>query len=59
MIHQEPQLSVGIYEHEAKTRGVLNGRFVLSDKTALNGEFCVRPIGGRLVLMGKDGRELA
>jgi peptidoglycan hydrolase-like amidase len=59
MIDQEPQLAVGIYEREAETRGVMNGRFVLPDKTALSGEFCVRPIQGRLVLMGKDGRELA
>ena len=59
MIDQEPLLSVGIYEHETETRGVLNGRFVLPDKTALIGEFCVRPSRDRLVLMGKDGRELA
>jgi len=59
MINQEPLLSVGIYEREAETRGVLNGRFVLPDKTALSGEFCVRPKQGRLVLMGKDGHELA
>ena len=59
MIDQEPLLSVGIYEHETETRGVLNGRFVLPDKTALTGEFCVRPSQGRLVLLRKDGRELA
>jgi peptidoglycan hydrolase-like amidase len=59
MIDQEPQLAVGIYEHEAETRGVLNGRFVLPDNTALSGEFWVRPTQGRLVLMGKDGHELA
>src|ERR1035437_3045190 len=59
MIDQETLLSVGIYEHETETRGVLNGRFVLPDKTALIEEFCVRPSRDRLVLMGKDGRELA
>ena len=59
MINQEPCLSVGIYEHEAETRGVLNGRFVLPDKTALSGEFSVRLNQGRLVLMGQDGHELA
>ena len=59
MIDHEPQLAVGIYEREAETCGVLNGRFVLPDKTALSGEFCVRPIQGRLVLMGKHGHELA
>jgi SpoIID/LytB domain protein len=59
MIDQEPLLSVGIYEHETETRGVLNGRFVLPDKTALTGEFCVRPSQGRLVLIGKDSHELA
>jgi SpoIID/LytB domain protein len=59
MINQEPLLSVGIYEREAETRGALDGRFVLPDKTALSGEFSVRPKQGRLVLMGKDGQELA
>ena len=59
MINQEPLLSVGIYEREAESCGVLNGRFVLPDKTALSGEFSVRPNEGRLVLMGKDGHELA
>jgi stage II sporulation protein D len=59
MIDQEPLLSIGIYAHEAETRGVLNGTFFLPDKTALSGEFCFRRIQGRLVLMGKDGRELA
>jgi SpoIID/LytB domain protein len=59
MVNQEPLLSVGIYEREAETRGALNGRFVLADKTALSGEFSVRPQQGRLVLMGKDGLELS
>ena len=59
MIDQEPLLSVGIYEREAETRGILNGRFRLPDNTALSGEFCVRPSQGRLVLLGKDGQELA
>ncbi|MGD0261353.1 MAG: SpoIID/LytB domain-containing protein [Verrucomicrobiota bacterium] len=59
MIDQEPLLSVGIYEREAETRGALNGQFVLPDKTALSGEFSVRPKQGRLVLLGKDGQELA
>jgi SpoIID/LytB domain protein len=59
MIREEPHLSVGIYQHEAETRGVLNGRFVLPDKTALSGEFTVRPGEGRLVLSGREGRELA
>ena len=59
MINQEPLLSVGIYEHEAETRGVLNGRFALPDKTALSGEFSVRPDHGNLVLIWNGGRELA
>jgi peptidoglycan hydrolase-like amidase len=59
MIEQEPLLSVGIYEREAETRGALNGQFVLPDKTALSGEFSVRPEQGRLVLRGKDGHEFA
>jgi SpoIID/LytB domain protein len=59
MIDQEPLLSVGIYEHESETRGVLNGRFILPDRTKLTGEFSARPSQGRLVLMGEDGRELA
>ena len=59
MINQEPLLSVGIYEREAESCGVLNGRFVLPDKTALSGEFSVRLNQGRLVLNGKDGHELA
>ena len=59
MIDQEPLLSVGIYEREAETRGALNGQFVLPDKTALSGEFSARPKQGRLVLLGKDGQELA
>jgi SpoIID/LytB domain protein len=59
MINKEPLLSVGIYEHEAETRGVLNGQFALPDKTALNGEFSIRPDNGKLVLTGKDGREAA
>ena len=59
MINQEPLLSVGIYEREAETRGVLNGRFVLPDKTMASGEFSVRPQQGRLVLLGKAGQELA
>jgi stage II sporulation protein D len=59
MINQEPFLSVGIYEHEAETRGFLNGRFALPDKAAVDGEFCVRPSQGRLVLTGKAGRQLA
>ena len=58
MINQEPLLSVGIYEREAETRGVLNGRFVLPDKTALSGEFSVRSDHGHLVLIAKDGPEL-
>ena len=58
MITQEPLLSVGIYEHEAETRGVLNGRFVLPDKTGLTGEFTVSPEHGVLVLTGSDRREL-
>ena len=59
MIIQEPVLSVGICSHEAQTRGVLNGRFHLPDKTAVSGEFSARPKDGGLVLIGKDGRELA
>jgi stage II sporulation protein D len=59
MVNQEPLLSVGIYEHEAETRGVLNGRFALPDKTALSGEFSVRSDHGNLALMGNSGRELA
>jgi SpoIID/LytB domain protein len=59
MINQEPLLSVGIYEREAQTRGVLNGRYLLPDKTALSGEFTVRPKGAGLALAGKDGREVA
>ena len=59
MIKQEPLLSVGIYSREVETRGVLNGRFVLPDKTALSGEFTVRPSQGGLVLLGNDGGELA
>jgi SpoIID/LytB domain protein len=58
MIDQEPLLSVGIYQHEAETCGALNGRFVLPDKTALSGEFSVRPSQDRLVLRRKDGQEL-
>jgi stage II sporulation protein D len=59
VIKQEPLLSVGIYQREAETRGVLNGRFALPDRTALSDEFTVRPSGGRLVLFGKEGQELA
>jgi stage II sporulation protein D len=59
MINQEPLLSVGIYEHEAETRGILNGRFALPDKTVLSGEFSVRPDHGNLALIGKSGHELA
>jgi SpoIID/LytB domain protein len=59
MIAQEPLISVGIYEREAETLGALNGRFVLPDKTALSGEFSVRPNQGGLVLLGKNGQELA
>ena len=59
MISQEPLLSVGIYEHEAETRGVLNGQFALPDKTALSGEFSIRPDHGSLALIGNGGRELA
>ena len=59
MIDQEPLLSVGIYERETETRGVLNGRFHLPDKTELSGQFSVRPDHGHLVLIAKDGRELA
>ena len=59
MISQEPLLSVGIYSREAETRGVLNGRFLLPDKTAVSGEFSARPKDGGLSLIGKDGRELA
>ena len=46
-------------EREAETRGTLNGRFVLPDKTALSGEFSVRPSQGGLVLLGKNGQEVA
>ena len=59
MIKHEPLLSVGIYSREVETRGVLNGRFILPDKTALSGEFTVRPNRGSLVLLGRDGGELA
>jgi hypothetical protein len=37
VIQQEPLLSVGIYQREPETRGVLNGRFALPDKTVLSG----------------------
>jgi len=57
MINQEPLLSVGIYEHETETRGVLNGRFVLPDGTPLSGEFSVRRSQDGLALAGKDGQE--
>jgi SpoIID/LytB domain protein len=59
MIAREPFISVGIYEHEAETRGVLNGPFVLPDQTRLSGEFSVRPEHGALVLTGSNGHELA
>ena len=59
MINQEPLLSIGIYEREAETRGALNDRFILPDKTTLSGEFAVRPEQGSLVLLEKDGHELA
>jgi SpoIID/LytB domain protein len=59
MIKQEPLLSVGIYSREAETRGILNGRFLLPDKTVASGEFSARPKDGGLALIGKDGRELA
>jgi stage II sporulation protein D len=59
MLNQEPFLSVGIYEREAETRGALNGRFLLPDKSSLSGEFSVRSNQGRLVLFGQDGIELA
>jgi stage II sporulation protein D len=59
MLNHEPLLSVGIYEREAETRGILNGQFTLPDHTALSGEFTVRPKQGKLVLLGKDGREVA
>jgi len=59
LINQEPLLSVGIYEHEAETRGVLNGRFVLPSQTTLSGEFSVQPDHGNLALIGMNGHELA
>jgi stage II sporulation protein D len=59
MINQEPFLSVGIYEREPETRGVLNGRFRLPDNTAVSGEFSVRPQQGQLVLTGEAGVELS
>ncbi len=59
MIDKEPFLSVGVFEHEPETRGVLNGRFVLPDKTTLDGGVSARPNQGRLVLTGKEGRALA
>ena len=58
MINKEPLLSVGIYERESQTRGVLNGRFLLADNTALSGEFAVRSHEGKLLLAGRDGKEL-
>jgi stage II sporulation protein D len=59
MIDQERFLSVGIYESEAETRGLLNGRFVLADHGAVDGEFRARPKEGRLVLTDTGGHELA
>ena len=56
MIDREPSLSVGIYSREAKARGVLNGQFLLPDKTPLSGEFTVRPDQSTLELYGQDGR---
>jgi stage II sporulation protein D len=59
MITEEPLLSVGIYSEEHEARGVLNGRFLLPDKTAVSGEFSTKPNDGSLSLLGTDGRELA
>jgi stage II sporulation protein D len=59
MINQEPRLSVGIYSREHQARGVLNGRFLLPDNTALSGEFAATPTDGGLSLAGKDRREVA
>jgi stage II sporulation protein D len=59
MINNEPLLSVGIYERETETRGVLNGRFLLPDGTAVTGSFTARPGAGGLVLRDSDGRVLA
>ena len=58
MISQEPLISVGIYEHETETHGMLNGRFLLGDGAALTGEFSVRLDEGSLVLTGKERRIL-
>jgi len=59
MINQEPLLSVGIYSREAEARGILNGRFLLPDQTAVSGEISARPKDGGLTLFGKDRRQLA
>ena len=59
MINQEPVLSVGIYSQEREARGVLHGRFLLPDKTAVTGEFSARAKDGGLTLLGKEGHELA
>jgi SpoIID/LytB domain protein len=59
MIEQEPLLSVGIYTQEREARVVLNGRFLLPDKTELSGEFSAKPKDGHLTLLGSEGREVA
>jgi stage II sporulation protein D len=59
MISQEPLLSVGIYSQETEARGILNGRFLLPDKTAVTGEFVVQGKDRGLSLIGKEGHELA
>ena len=59
MIDQEPILSVGICAHEREARGVLNGRFLLPDRTAVTGQFAARLKDGALSLADKDGREVA
>lgn len=58
MITQEPEINVGILEHEREINGVFNGRFEVPTTVRLEGTFTVRSSNGRVVLFDDEGIEV-
>jgi stage II sporulation protein D len=58
MIHQEPNISVGIVEHGGEIRGTFNGRFEISPTERHEGLFTVRALHGGIALHDEKGIEV-
>ncbi|MCX6133989.1 MAG: SpoIID/LytB domain-containing protein [Ignavibacteriales bacterium] len=58
MIKEEPNIHVGVVEHAAEIRGVLNGSFELPTTIHLEGSFTARCVDRRIVLFDHEGVEV-